>query len=96
MLLLFYLSASKARLSRNRLLCKLCESVVKDPAILRLISSFLGAPIIEKTGKNWSVQTGIPPVVFISDVLLNFYLDVLDRAVEVRFPAFQSSCSTRF
>lgn len=42
LLLLFDLSASKARLSRNRLLCKLCESVVKDPAILRLISSFLG------------------------------------------------------
>lgn len=43
-------------------------------------------PIIDKTGTDWSPKTGIPPVAFLTSVLLNFYLEDLDRAFEARLP----------
>jgi len=73
--------------SRSRLLSKL-EPVVKDPFLLRLISSFLELPIIGTPGKDWSEKRGRPPVHFITPVLFHFYLGELDGAFETSFPHF--------
>lgn len=88
LLLLFDLSPSLPLLSRSRLLSKL-ESVVKDPFLLRLISSFLELPIIDKTETDWSTKTGIPTVTFPTPILFHFFLDELDRAFEAHFLNFR-------
>lgn len=65
------------------------KSVVKDELLAKLLSSFCNLPILDSSGKDWSVKTGIPPVVFISSIQKNLFLDDLDREVEVRFPNLQ-------
>lgn len=76
----------------NNQICRLIEkvkSVVKDELLAKLLSSFCDLPILDSSGKDWSVKTGIPPVVFISSIQKNLFIDDLDREVEVRFPNLQ-------
>lgn len=58
LLLLIDLSPSLITFSRSRLLT-LWESVVKDPFLLRLISSFLDLPTLDNTGTDLSSKRGI-------------------------------------
>lgn len=88
LLLLFDLSLSLNRISHSRLLEKL-EPILYEKYIWKLVSSFLTLPIIDKTGTDWSSKAGIPTLSFLSAILLNYYLDELDRAFEVHFPNFQ-------
>ena len=86
--MLIDLSPSLITFSRSRLLTK-WESVVKDPFILRLISSFLDLPTLDNTGTDLSSKRVIPRgVPIFTEVLFNFNLDSLDRAFETRFPTF--------
>lgn len=57
----------------------------------KLLSSFCDLPILDSSGKDRSSKTGIPPVVFISYIFFNLFLDDLDREVEVRFPNLQDA-----
>jgi hypothetical protein len=45
--------------------------------------NFFDLPILDGWGKDWSIKTGIPPVVFIASEFLNIFLDDLDRELEV-------------
>lgn len=91
-LILVDLSRSVEILSQERLFQKK-EVVLHDRYLLNLLSSFLTWPFIDKTGERawtpWSEKKGIPTgseFGFLSQVLLNYYFDDLDRAFKVKFP----------
>lgn len=70
-------------LCRKRLVAKM-KPLIEDQFILHLIDSFLHCPIKDKQGRN--LNEGIPGVQFIFPVLLNFFLDDMDRKFVSKFP----------
>lgn len=69
---------------RKRLLEKI-KPLIEDQFIRNLIENFLHCPVLDKKGINRADER-IPPVRFIHDCLLNFYLDDLDRKFVSKFP----------
>lgn len=54
--------------------------------LVKLISSFCNAPIVDNLNRDFSVDTGVPPLPFISEVLFNIYMDDIYRKMEERLP----------
>lgn len=78
------IDCSKAILTfdRMRLLEKVSDLVNHDVDFLRLITSFCNLPILDPTiGKHVSIQSGIPPVSFIGEVLFNIIISDMDKEV---------------
>lgn len=68
----------------KRLLDKI-KPLIEDQFILNLIENFLHSPVLNKAGKN-ILKGGIPPVRFLHSILLNFFLDDIDRHFLSKFP----------
>lgn len=78
-------SNSVLNFSRSRLIEKV-RSIVNNDYLVKLFSSFCNAPIIDIWGRDLSMNTGVPPLPFIEDVLFNIYMDEIDREIEKRLP----------
>jgi len=95
-LLFFDFSASMQRISVNRLLTKL--KPLLHTYIYNLTQSYLELPVInERTGADirWDIMKvengleGFPVASEAANVLLNFYLDELDKSVQKAFPELE-------
>ena len=72
-------------ISRTRLLAKL-RPWLPNPFIENFILSFLSLSILDEDQRDWSTDSGIPPVGLLTFVLFHFFLDDFDRAIVHRFP----------
>lgn len=81
---MFLLLLVKKR-SRTRLLAKL-QPCLPNPVIYNLLLSFFSLSIFDEDQRDWSTDSGIPPVGLLTFVLLNFFLDDFDRAIVHLFP----------
>lgn len=63
--------------------------MINDNFLLKLLSDFLRTRVILRTGESWTPKTGILNIEIITPVLLNFYLDSLDREFAKRLPGFK-------
>ena len=82
-LILIDCSNSVQHLSRTRLLEKMKLIINHDKDIYKLLELFLQIPIHDSSGKDYSIGTGIPHLPYLSDILLNVYLDDIDRYIDV-------------
>lgn len=87
MLFFLDLTPSLNTLCRSRLLSKLEPVLKKGSSIFNIVSSFLNLAILDEDKRDWSEKHGVPDVGLLASVLLNFYLDDLDRKVINRFPS---------
>lgn len=85
-LLLINCSNSLTKFPRSLLIEKVKPIVNYDDGLVKLISSFCNLPLLDNTGKDWSVKTGVPPLLKISEILYNIFLDEIDREIEERLP----------
>jgi hypothetical protein len=83
-LLIVNCSNSELKFSRSRLIEKVRSIVNND--LVKLISSFCNAPIVDNMDRDFSINTGVPPLPFIAEVLFNIYMDDIDREIEKRLP----------
>lgn len=81
-------SRSITQFSRSRLLEKV-QSLVQGEGITKLLSSFCDLRILDGSGKVVKYKRGVPPVAFISPILLNIILDDLDHEFTLSFPNLQ-------
>ena len=79
-------SNSITKFSRSRLIEKVHTIVHNDEGLVKLISSFCNISIINTTGNDCSVNTGVPPLTFIAEILFNIILDDIDREIEEQLP----------
>lgn len=83
MLLYFDLTPSLNTLSRFRLVTKV-RPVLNDPFLFQLVSSF---PLLDSNQRDWSIDSGIPVVGLLTNVLFYLYLDDFDREIINLFPS---------
>lgn len=55
--------------------------------LFNLIGSFLNLSILDEDKRDWSIDSGIPPVGLLAYVLLNFFLDDFDREIVHLLPS---------
>lgn len=85
-LLLINCSDSLTKFPRSLLIEKVQAIVHYDDGLVKLISSFCNLALLDNTGKDWSDKTGVPPLLFISSILFNIFLDEIDREIEEQLP----------
>lgn len=88
---LIYLNCkdSCTKFSRSRLIEKVRPIVNNDDSIVKLISSFCNLPIVDNIGRDFSFNTGIPPLIYLGNILFNIFLDDIDQEIEERLPDLQ-------
>lgn len=79
-------SKSVISFSRSRLIEKVRTIVHYDDNIVKLISSFCNLPIVDNMGRDFSHNSGVPPLTFIAEILFNIILDDIDQKIEDRLP----------
>lgn len=74
--------------SRSRLIELITYRILnkKDNGFIDLISAFCNLPIYDIIGNDLSIDTGIPPVYYISEVLFNIVLTDIDHKMSERLP----------
>lgn len=77
---------SITRFPRSILIEKVQAIVNYDSELVKLISSFCNLAVLDYTGEEWSDKTGVPPLLFISEILFNIFLDEIDREIEEQLP----------
>lgn len=56
---------------------------------MKLFTSFCNLPSLDSNGNDFSIKSGIPPVVFIGEVLFNIIISDIDKQVTSEFPQLQ-------
>lgn len=79
-------SNSAIYFSRSRLIEKVRPIVHNDDDLVKLISSFCNMPYVDNKGRPFSLNTGVPPLSLISEILFNIILDDIDQEIEVQLP----------
>ena len=76
---------SSRTINQQRLLEKIQPLLC--PRIYKFILNFLKIPMLDSEGNHWTMKgKGIPPVGTLAYVLLNFYLDQIDRELQRVLP----------
>lgn len=63
---------------------------------MKLFTSFCNLPSLDSNGNDFSKKSGIPPVVFIGEVLLYIIISDIDKQVTSEFPQPQYILSMRY
>jgi hypothetical protein len=86
----YFASNLKARNERTKLLEKL-EQIIESELRVNLVKDSLNITVYNSNGVEVNMDLVVPPVEFLANALLNFYLHVFDLALKSKFAGLEFS-----